>query len=299
MKHSICIDGGGTKTSFILYSPEGIELAKSVDETIHLQQVEYEDAKKIVQTNVRIIAKAANVSLSDVVISAGLAGYGSNIVIKEKFNLLFDEVFPNNKVYLTSDGHTALLGALDSKDGVLVIAGTGSIAFRLNKGELTRSGGWGFILGDEGSAYDIACKLLSTFTKQADGRLPRTSLYDGVMRILDLQDPYDLVKYVNTILKGSRNQIARISKVNYQLAMEGDPHAIEIFNEAAQELANHVNALVSEGEEVEVSYIGGVFNSKEFVLDPMSKLIGKAKLVEPKFGPEYGAYLFYKQQIEK
>lgn len=294
MKNSICIDGGGSTTSFILYSPEGVELAKSIDETIHLQYVAYDKAKSILESNIRILCKSANVNKDDVVISAGLAGYGSNEVIKKQFDILFDELFSNQEYYLTNDGHIALLGALDAQDGVLVIAGTGSIAYRLKDGELSRAGGWGYLIGDEGSAYSIAINLLRTFSKQADGRLERTALYDGVMKLLDLKDHFDIVKYTYTILEGSRTEIARISKVNYQLALENDPYAIEIFNQAASELAEHINALVDEDESVKVSYIGGVFKSEEFILKPLASMISNNELIEPINSPEYGAYLNYK-----
>lgn len=294
MKNSICIDGGGSTTSFILYSPEGNELAKSIDETIHLQYVAYDKAKKILSDNVRILCKSANIDVKDVVISAGLAGYGSNEVIKKQFDILFDEVFSDQEIYLTSDGHIALLGALDAQDGILIIAGTGSIAYRLKDKQLSRAGGWGYLLGDEGSAYSIALNLLKVFTKQADGRLEKTPLYDGVMRLLDLKDPYDIVKYTYTILQGSRKEIALIAKVNYQLALENDPYAIQIIEDATKELAAHVLALADEDEGVHVSYVGGVFNSKEFVLTPLAKMIGNNILVEPKNSPEFGAYLYYK-----
>lgn len=294
MKNSIGIDGGGSTTSFVLYSPDGKELAKSVDETIHLQYVPYDKAKSILLNNVRILCKSANLNVSDVVITAGLAGYGSNEVIKKQFDILFEEVFPNQEYYLTSDGHIALLGALDAQDGVLIIAGTGSIAYRLKDGELKRAGGWGYLIGDEGSAYSIALNLLKVFTQQADGRVEKTKLYDGVMRLLDLKEPYDIVKYTYTILQGSRKEIATIAKVNYQLALEGDEHAIQIYEDATRELADHVFALVEEDESVNVSYVGGVFNSKEFVLKPLATMIGNNTLIEPINTPEYGAYLNYK-----
>lgn len=296
MKHSICIDGGGTKTSFTLYSPEGIELSKSVDQSIHLQQVEIEKAKKIIKNNIYILCNAVNLGIHQVVISAGLAGYGSNEVIRGRFDYVFEKLFPDNEVFLTSDGHIALLGALEGKDGILVIAGTGSIAYRLHQGKLTRTGGWGYLLGDEGSAYSISRQLLSIFTKQADGRLDKTRVYDLVKEVLNLDADFDLVKYINTVISGSRTDIAKISKINYQLALENDPYGIEIFYNAASELALHVKALANEEEEVIVSYVGGVFNARDFVLGPMSKMIGNATIVEPKNSPEYGAYLYYKSQ---
>lgn len=299
MKYSVCIDGGGTKTSFVLYDPKGNEIASSQDSTIHLLHVDYNEAYKIVKDNVLLVCKAAGISIHDVVISGGLAGFGSNAVIKERFSMLFKDIFPDVETYLTSDGHTALLGTLNGKDGILIIAGTGSIAYRLKNGIVQRSGGWGYLLGDEGSAYDIAKKLLATYCKQSDGRIPKTELHTIVKESLNLNEDFDLVKYIYTTLQGSRDKIAKISKIAYQCALRKDPYAIQIFDDAAKELAEHICALSKDEESVQVSYVGGVFHAQEYILEPLKKYIGKRKIVEPIHSPEFGAYLFYKSQISK
>lgn len=73
-------------------------------------------------------------------------------------------------------------GALDGENGIVIIAGTGSIALALKDNIVTRCGGWGSQLGDEGSAYWIAKKMLSIFCQEVDGRLEKTKLYELIKK---------------------------------------------------------------------------------------------------------------------
>lgn len=81
----------------------------------------------------------------------------------------------------------------------MVIAGTGSIALSLKNNKLTRCGGWGYQLGDEGSAYWIAKKMFHTFCKETDGRLEKTVLYDLVMKECHLDIDYDIITFMNSL----------------------------------------------------------------------------------------------------
>ncbi len=83
-------------------------------------------------------------------------------------------------------------GALAGEDGINVVCGTGSIAYGEYRGRTARSGGWGELFGDEGSAYWIAREGLTLFSRMSDGRAPRGALYEILRRHFSLQDDLDL-----------------------------------------------------------------------------------------------------------
>lgn len=120
--------------------------------------------------------------------------------------------------------------------GIAVVAGTGSMAFaRRADGRTARSGGWGALLGDEGSGYAIALAGLRAVARSADGRTPLTLLTERLLAALGLKRPQELV---DTVYRGSdRAALAALAPVVLDAAEGGDPVAGHIVREAAGELA--------------------------------------------------------------
>lgn len=288
----IGIDGGGTKTKFVLYSDTGQLIQEVTLGTVHFLQVSKEKAITILKQGVYKLTNGKK----DIYIVAGLAGYGQEKSARKSIEAICKEAFVGYQYSIYNDVQTAISGALDGKNGIVVIAGTGSIALSIKGGIQKRCGGWGYQLGDEGSAYWMAKKMLAIFCKQIDGRIERTTLYDEVVKGCHLQNPYDIIHYVNVELENSRDQIATLATIVYQAAMQGDEHAITIYQEAAKEIAEMVNVLVKEFSGiVTVSYIGGVFRAGNYLLKPLlENLDSNCQLVEPRYPPEYGAYLLGK-----
>lgn len=135
-------------------------------------------------------------------------------------------------------------GSLDGW-GVALISGTGSFAFgRNSSGETVRAGGWGYLLGDEGSGYAIALAALRAVTQAADGRGPATQLSDLILERLKITQPTDLVAAVY----GSnlnRADLAALSDVVTIAADRGDAVAERILDSAADDLAEMVAAVAS------------------------------------------------------
>ena len=276
----IGVDAGGTKTLFSLFNHEGNVLYKVVLGTCHFMQVGYEGLYSVIKEGINNILENSPVEIEkkDLIVSLGLAKACSGI-----------------KYLLHNDVEIAMKGALGGKDGIVVIAGTGSIAFSINEGKTKRTGGWGFSIGDEGSAYWIGNKTLNAFSKEADGRLPKGELYNIVMKECGFGDPYELISYVNETLKFKREEIAKFSLICSKAAEKNDEVAISIFNDAGKEIAELINLLLIDFKEdnVPVSYIGGVFKSEELIKTPIMKYMNKkGRLKTPLYTPEYGAYLY-------
>jgi N-acetylglucosamine kinase-like BadF-type ATPase len=128
--------------------------------------------------------------------------------------------------------------------GVALIAGTGSLAWGCNSsGRTARAGGWGYLLGDEGSAYAIGNAALRAVLMQADGRGPHTMLTDTILATLEISRPSAIVERVYGAVV-SRQVIAELAPLVFAAATRHDAAASEILQHAASQLAAMATAVV-------------------------------------------------------
>lgn len=299
VNYYIGIDGGGTKTKFVLLNFEGSKIDEYTVGTCHFSQIGFSRVGVLLHEGISVLLEKYDILPSDVLVGIGIAGYGRDASIRHQLEESIQTTFSDIEYELTSDVEIALYGALGLEDGIVIISGTGSIALAKQAHQTLRCGGWGVHLGDEGSGYDLGRKVLSTFGKQADGRIEKSLLYSLIMEHLNLVHDYDLVTILNE--NHSREQIASFSQFAYQAAKLNDESAILLFDECAKELALLANTLAQEFDgTVPLSYIGGVFKSKNYILNPLEfYLQSKVKLQEPLYSAEYGAVLYALQQQNK
>lgn len=226
----ICIDGGGTKTSAIAYDSLGNELSSFQYGFANLN-IHEEEALK----NIEYAIRGAMMPLDDykcIHICAGLAGVevGRNKEIVKSF---IEENF-NIGVTVVNDAYLALNSSLKGQDGILVISGTGSIAYgRYNK-EIIRSGGWGHILGDEGSGYDIVRKAFKQMTLDKDDSKEQSNLTKALQSKINARNIAESMDY---IYKKNKGDIASLVPVIVSMAEQGDEDALKILNKAGKDLA--------------------------------------------------------------
>lgn len=148
-----------------------------------------------------------------------------------------------NCVRVTGDAEPILAAASPEHWGIALIGGTGSLAWGRNReGQTARTGGWGYLLGDEGSAYAIAVAGLRAATQAADGRTPHTVLLPRLMQALGAGEPSELIAriYEDNL---SRDQIAALAVTVFDVAVADDLTAHQIVHQAADELATMVATL--------------------------------------------------------
>src|SRR5215207_5298361 len=146
-------------------------------------------------------------------------------------------LFPSANVQLYHDAMTALVGASVSQPGVIVIAGTGAVAYgRLDNGGEARSSGWGYLMGDEGSGYWIGMEAMRAACKASDGRGEPTELVGRIPEHLQVHDLRALHRkvYAQDV---SRSAIASVATITTGAARNGDSVAIRLLMQAGQELA--------------------------------------------------------------
>ena len=201
------------------------------------------------------------------------------------------------RLIVTNDAVIALAGATATGQGIITIAGTGSIAFGRNAaGQSARAGGWGYIFGDEGGGFDIARQALRAALRMEEGWGPPTSLREILLAETGAID-------VNQLLHGfytdewPRARVAKLARLVDAAAMESDAVAAQILRGAAQQLAILTAAvrgqLWSAGVVLDVAYVGGVFESA-LLLEHFRTLIELEEGVHcgpPLHGPAEGALL--------
>jgi N-acetylglucosamine kinase-like BadF-type ATPase len=209
---------------------------------------------------------------------------------------LLREVVDADEWLVTHDGLIALSGALAGADGIVTIAGTGSFVFG-RKGERTmRAGGWGYLFGDEGSAFWIAKQALRAMLRQEEGWGRPTALSEMLWQACGATSANDVLHKFYTP-DWPRSRVARLAAEVDRAAAGGDAAALKILEDAGRELAAFVSAirgtLWDEKAVVPASYIGGVFGGTT-VLRTFTETLesdGRVKVQAPVFGAEAGALI--------
>lgn len=239
----IGIDGGGTSTRVVFAGPDGRELARRTGPPGLVEPADpARTAGKLVGL-VRDTAEQAGLPLPAAALCAGLAGVGA-LDVREAVRDALERAGLSipGRVLVVEDGEIALEAALAGEAGVLLAAGTGSVAYgRAADGRVARCGGWGRFVGDEGSAWALGRDALRAALRAADGRGPETLLLPELMAALGLGDPRGVPPWVG---RAEKAEVARLAPVVLRTAAAGDPVAAALVQDAAGELALHVRALI-------------------------------------------------------
>jgi N-acetylglucosamine kinase-like BadF-type ATPase len=198
---------------------------------------------------------------------------------------------------VTNDGVVALAGATPEGHGIIVIAGTGSISIgRHPEGAQARAGGWGYIFGDEGSAFDIARRALRAALRMQEGWGPGTTLRAVLLDATQSRDAHEMMHRFYAP-DWPRSRVATLAKLVDAAALEGDAVAADIVTRAAQDLALLAASVRAQlwkpGDPVYVAHIGGVFHSR-MVLERFRMLVELeegSRCGPPRHGPAEGALL--------
>jgi N-acetylglucosamine kinase-like BadF-type ATPase len=232
------IDGGGTKTAFVIVDEEGHTVVRHQATTSNAAVVGHDRAGATLREGLQTAIAQAG---ADAELHGAWFGLSGSDRPEDQAKLLpyVEDMTP--AVRMSNDAEL-VLGALDGSIGIAVVSGTGSIAYGRNAtGERARSGGWGQIIGDEGSGFDIARRLLDSYAREVDGRGPASSCTSRLMTHLDLHEPFQIISWVYAG-GTSKGDIAALSSIVVEEAAGGDDVARQIILESARELAVTVGA---------------------------------------------------------
>jgi N-acetylglucosamine kinase-like BadF-type ATPase len=215
---------------------------------------------------------------------------------------LLARVVRAGKLSLVTDGEIALAGAMVGGPGIIVIAGTGSIAYgRGEGGKLVRAGGWGYIFGDEGSAFDIARQAARAALRFEEGWGNPTALHSALLEATGAGNANEMLHLFYTP-EWPRSRVAGLAALVDTVSADGDVAARNILEQAAQNLASlagFVRSHLAHLQEVSVAYVGGVFRSR-VVLERFRMLVeltDGCKCIAPVLSPAEGALLMARRAV--
>jgi glucosamine kinase len=234
------IDGGGTRTRVVLLDAAGEVLHRAEGGPGLIGREGPEAAGKAVADMVRRVAAEAGCALPLATLRAGLAGAGEREA-RERVTGVLRRAELASRVEVVSDGEIALAAAFGEGAGILIIAGTGSVAFgRGPDGRTGRCGGWGAVLGDEGGGHALGIGALRTVLRVADEVEPATELVPAVLEATGRRDPRALPAWAGA---ASKADVAALAPLVLRLAAEGDPAAGRLVEAATEHLAECVVSL--------------------------------------------------------
>ncbi|MEH2056958.1 MAG: BadF/BadG/BcrA/BcrD ATPase family protein [Nostoc sp.] len=309
MNYVLGIDGGGSKTVCVLMDDLRQVLGRGEGGPCNYQSIGIEATLQSIQSAISNAVEAARITntVNIDAICLGLAGVGRAADIEVVKGLVKE--LQNNKslpitwalqpgnIVICNDALIALVGGIGQAVGIVVAAGTGSIVFgRNHQGDTKRVGGWGYILGDEGSAYKIAIAGMNAALKSSDGREISTNLVEGFKQHLDLENIEDLIEVIYRREWGVK-QIAALAPVVDFAAASGDVVANIIIDDAVKELVKAtstvIDAIFSANSVLEVVTTGSVWRGRckihERFAVSLFKKFPEVKVIFPRYEPAYGA----------
>jgi glucosamine kinase len=237
----IGIDGGGSKTRAIVADERGNAIADAVGPGSAVRPGQVEASAQIIADVVRdALASCEMTHVTPRALCIGVAGAGREAERQALWQALVARDLASELV-IHSDFSIALDDAFGEGPGVLLISGTGSVAYgRSPTGATARCGGWGPAAGDEGSGQWIGRRALSVVTAAADGREPETALTGAVLTAAQVNETADLVGWA---AEATPAILATLAPVVLSVAETGDLRANAIVTLAVEELVLHVRAL--------------------------------------------------------
>ncbi|MDQ3070191.1 MAG: ATPase [Acidobacteriota bacterium] len=289
------IDAGGTKTVCQLAEEDGAILGESRGPGANLQAAGELGVEKTLHSlmDEAIAARPGAVIGAICIGMAGVDRPGDAEVVRS----IMGRIGQRAKVLIVNDALVALEAGAPGEPGVVIIAGTGSICYgRNDKAEAARAGGWGYVLGDEGSGYWIGRHALRAVVREADRRGPRTSLTSRALAHFGVARPQDLIHeiYHGGMRPGA---IAALASQVQEAFAEGDVVAAGILEVGVRELTASAASVVArlrlEQERFAFVLSGGIFRAvpwmREQLTDRLPRIARDAAIIPLAVEPAEGA----------
>lgn len=299
-KYILGLDGGGTKTDVLLVAEDGTALSQTFGGSTNMQVVGVQKAAETIFRLLKECCKKHGCSLADIYSTVlGLAGAGRESDRAELLTQLqaiaSTESLIFHKIIIETDARIAVEAAFAGAAGIVLIAGTGSVAlYRTDDNRMLRAGGWGKILGDEGSGYAIARNALSAVMLEYDGRGQQTSLTAKALDYFAVKTPEDLL----TKIYSDKVDIQGFTTEVLCAAEKGDQVAMGILENNANELVRLIQVLITKSKERKrypVALMGGMLESEntysKLVKEKLVQAIPNVLIMKPKFPPVFGAVM--------
>lgn len=230
------IDGGGTKTTTVVVDAHGVEIARHQGPTSNPSVIGFDGTVGVLRQGLSAVHADAGAFTGGWIGLAGVDRPGD----RERLLPALIDLVPDPRI--TNDGELILAG-LDGQPGVGLIAGTGSIALGRNaKGDRARAGGWGHIIGDEGSGWAFGVAALRAIAAEVDGHGEPAPFTPDLLAFWELDDPREVITKTYAPGTGKR-EIAALARFTMAAARDGWEPARAVVTQGADDLAIQVTAV--------------------------------------------------------
>ena len=277
------VEGGGTKTAWVLAERDGEELRVL-------------DQGKLPSSNFRLTTperlRAIFSELPKQIDRAGIFLAGCAQEDRQSLARLCAEIWPAAKIVTGSDRDSGLAAALGHADGIAVNAGSGSSITGRRGDKIEKAGGWGHILGDAGGGYFLSVQALRLILREYDLRRGEVQFTEKVLRALSLNNLDELVRWAQT---ADKMELATLVPVVFEAAANGDTRVMEIIEEGALCLCEYTEAVASRLHLLapKVILLGGLFHRDSIYTHAFRRKLKKnlpdARVAAAERTPELGA----------
>lgn len=295
----IGVDSGGTKCELIIITPDKKILHNKTYKGVHYSVSGNELYSEAISGYIISLVSGSDLSLQNCLgICLGVAGARED---KDRKNLRssFMRKLKMKEIIVTTDAMTALYGAFEGKDGIILISGTGSVLYGYTGGRLIRIGGWGRIIGDEGSGYWIGRRALNLVTKEFDETKSNSLLSISLLKKFGISKVNANEKVFN-----DKFEIQKIAPVVIECAEKKCRVSLQIVNEAVEELLRHILIFLKVSginESIQIAFVGSVIENNNILSKRLRSQIKKLKtvrVVPKKHSSSYGAVLLSMENSE-
>ncbi len=294
MVYVMGIDGGGSTVRVVIASRDLAIHGQSEGPTANPAVVGADTAAQTIHRAMHTALESASLAADQIAaVGIGIAGAAASHSAGW-LRAVVEVVTPQARIVPSADYEIALVGALGKREGVLVLAGTGSLSYGINEsGETALVGGWGYLLDDAGSGYWIGIRALEAVARQADGRGTQTALTPALLHALDLREPMDLIAWLYYSGAARNRAIAELAPLVIRHAAEGDPVAQVIVSGAAEELALAARTVIRRLGMIapEIAFAGGLLTHENLLSLKLCAMLGLESIPAPRHPPVIGAVL--------
>lgn len=283
MKNIIGIDGGGTKTEFVLCNEHGKVLKRTVLSSSNPIDIGMDNACNVLKSGITELLDG------EIIIDGMFAGISGGSVSDNKRIIAsyIRETFPTAHFNNGSDAMNVISTGLKEDDGVILIAGTGCCAFARKGNELIRIGGWGYLFDGAGGGYDLGRAAISAVLKAYDDVAPKTVLTELFKSKMNIDAP----KEISRIYAGGKRYIASFAPLVFMGYKVNDVVSKEILEETIDHWVLIIKkALEKVPQSKKVALAGSLYKQKDIVLPMLKeKLSVDCEIILPELPPVYGA----------
>lgn len=260
------VDGGASKTHVVVVRDDGTTVLDITQPGTSYTILGYQALQGVLTTLRDAVLAGISGHDANPIWVLGLPGYHDFPRRTSELDRVVEPVFTAYRYKVLNDVTLAHHGALAGEPGVVASSGTGSLVLGIDADGLeVRCGGWGPLVGDEGSAYSIGIAALRAISHMTDGRLAPTPLGTQLLKALESNNLADALERLESEPHDKRQIIASLALVVDDAAQAGDPIAQSLIDAAAHAMAQQVKAVVAQVDTLAsgpVAYAGGTFRSK-------------------------------------